>query len=484
MARKRQSKRPHAYEWLSAEDRMFLSFESDNAPMHVGAVLLFDAGPLAKRGHGVDVRRIRDYIETRLEAIPRYRQRLHPSPIDGQPVWVDDDRFEIAAHVRHVRLAKADPRALHQQVGRIVSQRLDRRRPLWELWIIDGIGGGRFALISKIHHCMVDGIAGADLLAVLLSLTAEETTSPRSRWRPRPAPSPATLLRDRAAWQIEAGRTVLNELGRIAREPSAASHYARQAASLWQAVGLGIRPAPDSPLNRPIGTNRRFAWHVGDLGRLKAVRERLGGTVNDVVLTTVAGAVRTFFRRRDPDMALEDLRALVPVNTRTAGDEHSLGNHVGAWIMPLPISERDPLRRFSRVRNVTAALKGAKDAFDAQLVSETGSTLIGMSVRLLEWLRPFNLVVTNVPGPPVPLYLLGARLQHVYPLVPLFPNQGLGVAVLSYAGQLCWGFNADCHVVPDLDAFASALDDAFVELVAASGAEAARATSEHQRASG
>jgi WS/DGAT/MGAT family acyltransferase len=485
MAPQRQAKWPHAYEWLSAEDRMFLSFETDTAPMHVGAVLLFDAGPLAKKGHGVDVRRIRDHIETRLAAIPRYRQRLHASPIDGQPVWVDDDRFEISAHVRHVRLAKAEPRALHQQVGRIVSQRLDRRRPLWELWIVDGLGGGRFAMISKIHHCVVDGVAGADLLAALLSLTAEETTSRRARWRPRPAPSPATLLRDRAAWQVEAGRNVLAELGRVVRDRRAAAHYARQASALWQAVGLGIRPAPDSPLNRPIGTNRRFEWHVADLAQLKAVRQRLGGTVNDVVLATVAGALRTFLRRRDPDMSLADLRALVPVSTRTAGDAHALGNHVGAWIMPLPVSEHDPLRRFSLVREITASLKGAKDAFGAQLLSEGGSTLLGMSVRLLEWLRPFNLVVTNVPGPPVPLYLLGAQLRHAYPLVPLFPHQGLGVAVLSYAGQLCWGFNADCHVVPDLDAFAGALDDSFAELVAASGAApGAHSAPEHRQASG
>jgi WS/DGAT/MGAT family acyltransferase len=474
MARKTQSRRPHAYEWLSAEDRMFLSFERANTHMHVGAVLLFDAGSLTRRGHGVDVRRIRDYIESRLPAIPRYRQRLHPSPIDGQPVWVDDDRFAIAAHVRHVRLAKPDPRALDRQIGRIVSQRLDRNRPLWETWIVDGLGDGQFAIISKIHHCMVDGVAGADLLAVLLSPTADEAFSRSSRWKPRPAPSAAALLRDRAAWQLETGRALLRELGRAARDPSAAAGWARQATSLWQAVGLGIRPAPDTPLNRTIGSNRRFAWHVADLDHVKAVRERLGGTVNDVVLTTVAGAVRRFLQLRDPDLPLADLRALVPVNTRTAGEAHALGNHVGAWLLPLPVSERDPLRRFARVRDITGALKGAREAFGARLLSETGGTVLGMSVRLLEWLRPFNLVITNVPGPPVPLYLLGARLRHVYPLVPLFPNQGLGVAVLSYAGQLCWGFNADCHIVPDLDAFAAALDDAFAELVAASGDGAER----------
>ena len=465
-----------AYEWLSAEDRMFLRFERPNTHMHVGAALLFDAGPLRTRGNTVDVRRIRAYIESRLHAIPRYRQRLHASPIDGQPVWVDDDRFEIAEHVRHVRLGTPrDSGALHEQIGRIVSQRLDRTRPLWETWIVDGVGWDQFAIVSKIHHCMVDGIAGADLLAALLSPTPQRTFPRPARWQPRPAPPSTVLLRDRAAWQLDMSRAIVGELGRVARRPAEVAEWTRWGRSLWQALGLGLRPAPDSPLNRPIAANRRFAWQVVDLADVKAVRDRLGGTVNDVVLATVAGAVRRFLRRRDPDAPLADLRALVPVSTRSAADARTLGNHVGAWLVPLPVSEADPLRRFGRVRETTDSLKAAREAFGARFLTETGSALLGLSVRMLEWMHPFNLVVTNVPGPPIPLYLLGARLRHAFPLVPLFPGQGLGVAVLSYAGQLCWGVNADCHVAPDVDGFAEALGVAFDELRSAAGTAPQRA---------
>jgi WS/DGAT/MGAT family acyltransferase len=283
------------------------------------------------------------------------------------------------------------------------------------------------------------------------------------------------LLRDRAVWQLDASRTVLGELGHVVRRPSDAVKWTIQARSLWQAVGLGLRPAPDSPLNRPIAASRRFAWQVVDLADVAAVRERLGGTVNDVVLTTVAGAVRRFLRGRDPDPALLDLRALVPVSTRSPADAHSLGNHVGAWLVPLPISEADPLRRFARIHKTTQSLKGAREAFGARLLTEAGSTMLGLSVRMLEWIHPFNLVITNVPGPPIPLYLLGARLRHAFPLVPLFPSQGLGVAVLSYANQLCWGVNADCHVVPDVEAFGEALGAAFDELRSAGGVAPRRA---------
>jgi hypothetical protein len=185
--------------------------------------------------------------------------------------------------------------------------------------------------------------------------------------------------------------------------------------------------------------------------------------------------LRRFLRRRDPDAPLADMRVLVPVSTRSADDARTLGNHVGAWLVPLPVSEVDPLRCFKRIRETTASLKGAKEAFGAQFLTETGSALLGMSVRMLEWIRPFNLVITNVPGPPVPLYLLGARLRHAFPLVPLFPSQGLGIAVLSYAGQLCWGLNADCHIAPDVDAFPEALAAAFDELRGACGTARQRA---------
>jgi WS/DGAT/MGAT family acyltransferase len=454
-----------AYEWLSGEDRMFLTFERPNAQMHIGALMLFEGRPLLNSSGGADMRRLRQHVAGHLPAIPRYRQRLLHAPGDGAPVWIDDADFHIGAHVRHVRLKRpADLRALQRVASHILSQPLDRSRPLWEMWVVDGLADGRLAIINKTHHCMVDGIAGADLLTILLSPVASGTVERPPHWLPRPAPSPSMLMRDRLAREASAARAAAAEVWRIARNPSRAGKFTRYAAGIWQALGLGVRPAPDSPLNRPIGPHRRFAWFSVDLRDVKEVKNQLGATVNDVVLATVAGALRRFLLRRDPDSRLCDLRVLIPVNTRSAAESSAMGNHVAAWLMHLPVGEPQPLRRLAQIRSTTAALKGANDVLGAELLTGAGSSLLGWGARLLERLRPFNLVVTNVPGPPLPLYLLGARLQHVYPLVPLFPNQGLGVAVFSYADTLCWGLNADCHVVPDIDALAEAVGDAFREL--------------------
>ncbi len=444
---------------------MFLMCERPNAHMHVGATLLFEGGPLLMRAGGVDVRRLRQYIGARLGAIPRYRQRLHPSPPDGQPVWVDDAHFDLAAHVRHVRLGRpGDARALRRLVGRMFSEPLDRGRPLWEMWVVDGLPDGRFAVVNKMHHCMVDGVAGADLLSILLTPTPIDTIPHAPRWVPRPVPTPLALLRDRVARRGKTARAAAREFWQVLRHPGQGAAWTRYAGALWQTLGLGLRPAPESPFNRRIGPHRRFAWLSVDLREVKQIKNQLGGTVNDVVLATVAGGLHRFLKQRDSDGTPPDLRALVPVSTRTSGEPCAMGNHVAAWLMPLPVAEPEPLQRLARVRTLTTALKGANDMLGAELLSAAGSTLLGLGVRLVERMRPFNLVVTNVPGPPLPLYLLGARLQRVYPLVPLFPNQGLGVAVFSYADTLSWGLNADCHVVPDLDALACAVGAAFNEL--------------------
>ena len=458
---------PPAYEWLSAEDRMFLRFEGPNAHMHVGAMLSFAGRGLVRRSGEVDLRRVRQHIAANLHAIPRYRQRLHSAPGDGAPIWVDDAGFDLAAHVRHVRLAPpGDETALHRLVSRLLSQRLDRSRPLWEMWVVDGLAGGRFAIVSKTHHCMVDGIAGADLLPLLLSPMEGGAIQRAPHWAPRPAPSASQLVRDRIARQAQAGRAAASEVWRVARQPGVLGAWSRSAAGFWKAFGLGARPAPDSPINRPIGPHRRFAWFAVEFDAVKQIKNQLGGTVNDVVLATVAGGLRRFLLQRAPDEQPVDLRALVPVSTRAAGEPSALGNHVAAWIMPLPVAEALPQERLARVRASTAALRGAHGGVGAEMLTGAGSRLLGLAVRLVERLRPFNLVITNVPGPPMPLYLLGAQLESVYPLVPLFPNQGLGVAVFSYAGSLGWGFNADCHVVPDVDALVDATRAAFAELAA------------------
>jgi WS/DGAT/MGAT family acyltransferase len=449
---------------------MFLLCERRDVHMHVAATLVFDAG--GGRGGPVDAGRIARYVESRLDLVPRYRQRLRTTPVTGNPVWIDDDRFDIAFHVRHVPLSPpGDEAALKTLASHVISTPLDRSRPLWRLWIVTGLDGNRFAMVVKMHHCMVDGIAGADLLAVMLAPSPSTTFEEAGPFTPRRAPARWQLLRDalweRAQWPLAAAR----EARRLVAGDGA-SQWLSYGRGLWEMVGAAVWPAPASPLNRPIGRHRRFDWTVLPLEDVQAVRARLGGTVNDVALTTVAGMLRRFLLERHPDSELPDLRVMVPVNVRGGGERHLLGNHVSAWLMMLPVHEADPARRHTAVRAATAALKGSRQHLGGQVVTSAGSTLLSLGLRVVERLRPFNLLVTNVPGPRESLYLLGSRLRRVYPEAPLFPSQGLGVALFSYADTLCLGFHADCHVVPDTERLIGAAHAAFAELRALAGLSA------------
>jgi WS/DGAT/MGAT family acyltransferase len=351
-----------------------------------------------------------------------------------------------------------------------MSQQLDRGKPLWEAWVVEGLENGRFALIMKSHHCMTDGIAAVDLATVLLSVTPETTIEEAPRWTPRPAPSGAELLRD--------------ELWRLGRMPIDAAWIARRAIGarrevtrairdgiepVFEVVRAGLRRAADTPLNRPIGPHRRIDWRALDMPRVKEVKNRLGGTVNDVALATVAGALRRFLHRRRVPLGGIDFRIVVPVSVRGADERNQMNNRASAWILSLPIDERDPRRRYARVRETTEHMKRTRQARGAQILGElaelAGSlTFLHLGIRLMQLVNPYNLIVTNVPGPPVPLYLLGARLVAGYPMVPLFENQGLGVAITSYDDTLAWGFNGDWDLVPDLHHFAADVVTSFEEL--------------------
>ena len=475
----------YAYDRLSVVDNSFLAIEDPNSHQHVGAVMLFDTGPLRHPEGGIDIDRVRAYVDARLHLIPRYRQRLAPVPLGTRLVWVDDDHFNIHYHVRHTSLPRpGDERQLKRLAARIVSQQLDRAKPLWEMWIVEGLADGRFALLAKTHHCMIDGISGADLMAVLLSPTADDAIPHAPTWIPRPAPSQFALLRDE--W-IRRLREPLDALGGAPCALTAPATLAARALESVRAVietlGATMRPASPTPFNRAIGPHRRFDWTVMDLAAVKAVKDRLGGTVNDVVLATVAGALRRFFERRRINADLLDIRANVPVSLRTAAEHGALGNRIALWMTDLPVSEPDPLRRLEAVRATTARLKRSKQAMGAEVlaaVSEwTSSTLLATAVQLATRSRPFNLVVTNVPGPQIPLYLLGAPLRECFPMVNLLVNQGLGVALFSYAGRLCWGCIVDWDLVPDLHDLIGDLEASFAELedVAALVSLASRATS-------
>ena len=478
------------YDRLSAMDSSFLAFENQSSLMHVAATVVLEPGPLATPGGGIDIERIRAYIASRLHWIPRYRQRLAWVPIENHPVWVDDNCFNIDYHVRHTALPRpGDEQQLKRLSGRIKSQQLDRGKPLWEIYVAEGLNDGRFAMVSKTHHCMIDGVSGVDILSILLDPAPDSTIEEPPPYIPRPIPSQLTLLRDeavrRARMPLDLIRGVRHALEEV---DEARSELEVRLAALRQLLGAGLSTASDTPLNKPIGPHRRFDWLALDLKEVKEVKNRLGGTVNDVVLATVAGAVQRFLEGRRVNVDTLDFRAMVPVSVRSAEERGTLGNRVSGWITELPIAERDPRKRLARVRELTGNLKESQQALGAELLAQvtewTGSTLLSLAVRLAFRARPFNLVVTNVPGPQVPLYFLGARMLEIYPMVPLFVNQGLGVALFSYAGKLCWGMNADWDLVPDLADFVAAVRTSFRELyeaaqaipIRAAGAEKARRT--------
>jgi WS/DGAT/MGAT family acyltransferase len=480
------------YEALSAQDSSFVWFEHRPTHMHVAALAIVERGPLRTPDGGIDAPRLARYVESRLGALPHYRQKLAFAPVSGRAVWVDDEHFDLAYHVRHTALPQ--PRRaeeLKQLVGRVLSQPLDRDRPLWELWIIEGLAHDRFALLMKVHHCMVDGVAGVSLLSLLMRSEPDDSIADTEAWFPRPQPSPLRLGLDELASRAQMPLALARELWSAVREPQRALRSVRaRTAAVGDALRAGLRLPSATALNLPIGPHRRVEWMELDLAEIKALRRKLGGTLNDVVLTIVAGATGRFLARRHESLARLDYRVVVPVNMRAPDGEPALSNRVSAFFLSLPVHERDPLARFEAVRAETARAKSSHAAegidFFTQMVERSGSTwLNALGVRLAARVQPYNQIVSNVPGPQEPLYVLGARLEALYPLPPLFERQGLGTAVLSYDGKLCWGLVADRDSVPDLAALPRDVEAAYAELRdAAFGAPPrSRAAAEKRRTS-
>ena len=469
------------YEPLGAQDAAFLAAEGPNTPMHVAAVFVAEPGPLRTSDAGIDVERVRAYIASRLHLIPRYRQRIAWTPIRRTPVWVDDEHFSIAYHVRHTSLSRpGSPEQLKALTARITEQRLDRARPLWELWVVEGLDGGNsYATISKVHHCMIDGTAGAELMTVLMSPTPDEGIPESPPYVPRPAPRARELMlaeaQRLARGPLDSFRRVRSLLGDT--DPAQQLGSALRGAA--QFIGQGMVNASETPLNQRIGPHRRFDYFSQDLAMVKAVKQKLGGTVNDLVLATVAGGVRRFLQSRRIDLSEILFRASAPVSMRSEAEKGQLGNRVSAWIVPLPVAEPDPLRRLEQVREATSALKESQGALGADLLSAvtewTGTTLLSLGTQLQGIARPHNMIVTNVPGPQMPLYMVGSRLRESYPIVPLFQKQALGIALFSYDGRLNWGLNADPAHVPDLADLRRGLEESFRELAEAAGPVPARA---------
>ncbi len=462
----------YAYsERLSALDATFLAIETASVHMHVGTVGIFDGKPLRTADGGLDVERLRALSEPALRRNARFRQRLERIPLSGHPVWVDDPRFNIDYHLRHTSLPEpGDLRQLKRLAGRIFSQKLDPERPLWEMWFVEGLDDGRFAVITKIHHCMIDGVAGVDLLAAFMQRSPDDPIeTPTGRWLARPSPTPLGLLgRELARRATLPWRAVEAGLRGLAAPLETLSEAREALEAVVEALSSGLATASPTPLNVAVGPHRRFDWTRMDLGAVKAVKKQLGGKVNDVVLALVSGALRTFLERRGVDPAGLDVRAMLPVDIRSADQHGKLGNRICFLMAPLPVGEKDPASRMARVIETTRQLKASRTVRGTELVEEisdwTSGTLFAGLSQLTARTRSYNLVVTNVPGPQFPVYMAGAHMEEIYPLVPLFSNQALGIAVFSYDGGLFWGFHGDWEALPDLHDLVDGVQREFAKL--------------------
>ena len=450
------------YERLSARDNLFLVAEEPTNPMHVAALQILELDCLGTATGGLDIDRYTQWLESNLQRIPRFRQKLKEPPFGGRPVWIDDDHFNLDYHVRHVRLPRPGGKEqLRREASRIVELPLERSRPLWEMWLIEGLEGGEhFAVLSKFHHCMLDGSAGAELATVLASPDSEASSPRREHYQPKPAPSSFELLRD--VWSDRIAAPLRGVKRGFALRGDALERFG----ALRELATDAMHRSSATPLNGQQSTHRNVDWLSMPLTKLREVKRALSCSLNDLVLAIVTGAMRRYLIARQIDPSQIDFRAATPVNMRTEAERGQLGNFVSSWIVPLPVGECDVAARLEEICKCTFNLKESRAALGID-------TLLGISQWLPETVvalgaraaaGPVNMIVTNVPGPQVPLYQLGSKLLGIYPLVPCFPRSGLGVAVFSYDGQLCWGLNADPELVPDLSMFSAMLEDSLAEL--------------------
>ena len=467
------------FEPLSHLDASFLALETPTTHMHVAGVAIFEAGPLSRPDGGIDIERIKAHIHGKLQYIPRYRQRLAFVPAINRPVWVDDDHFNFEYHVRHTSLPHPGrDDQLKLLAGRIVSQQLDRAKPLWELWVVEGLRENRFAVIAKIHHCMIDGVSGVDLTTILLNVVPTESVEQAPQWTPRPVPNNSQLVVAEAARVARRTVDTLTSLPAMrSRGLEVAKTIGGRAIAAYASLRSGwLTTASRTPLNPDLGPNRRFDWTETTLEEVKEIKRSLGGSVNDIVLAIVAGAIRRFLvEDRGFDIADTEFRVMNPVSTRSADQRGALGNQVAMWLVQLPINEPDPVARLRAIKGETSRLKSTNQALGASTLVElsrgTPLTLISIANRVVgPMIRPFNLTVTNVPGPQFPMYLLESKMMANYPIVPLWSQHGLGLAVFSYDGRLQWGIHADFDAVPDTERVAGAVQTATSELLAAARA--------------
>jgi WS/DGAT/MGAT family acyltransferase len=465
---------------LSPLDVSFLYFEEPTTPMHVGGVQVFQAP-----ASGFDHDRLIELISQRIAFVPRYRQRIRWVPARlANPVWVDDEDFDVSYHVRRSALPRpGDDTQLAELVARVQSRPLDRSRPLWEMYLVEGLSGDRFAIITKTHHAMVDGMGAVEIGQVILDTSPEPRDRPTDTWRPAPEPSMVELVAGAVAEAVRRPTAAVDTVrGGLTEVRHTAGRVAGALGGLLAAATSAARPAPGSPLNVEIGEHRRYAMVALDLDDHRRIRKAHGGpdlelTVNDVVLATVAGALRAWLLTRGEKVVpATSVRALVPVSVRAQPEGSEVaatagGNRVSSYLVDLPVGEPSAVMRLHQVSYRMQAHKETGQAVGAEALAGLAGfappTLHALGARVASGLakRWFNTVVTNVPGPQQPLYAGDARMLAAYPVVPLAKGQALSIGLTSYDGGVYYGLNADRDAMPDVDVLAQSLEDALAELL-------------------
>ncbi|MCU1460373.1 MAG: Acyltransferase [Acidimicrobiales bacterium] len=460
---------------MSPLDASFLHIEDDNSHMHIASVAVFE-------GPAPAYRELVDMIAGKLPLVPRYRQKVKFVPLNvGRPVWVDDPHFNIEYHVRHTALpAPGAADQLRNLVGRVMSQQLDRSKPLWEVWMIEGLEDGHFALASKTHHAMVDGIAGTDLLAVVLDTEPEpERRSVNDSWEAGDAPSDVRLVADALTDLVVRPYEQIRALRAAARRPRELVGTLRTLVrGFGSAAGVVRASTSGEALNGPIGPHRRWDWARATLADVKAVRAGLGGTVNDVVLAAITRGFRDLLLSRGEIVLGRTVRTMVPVSVRSQGERGTYNNRVSAMFADLPVGIDDAAERLASIRAQMDGLKESQQAVAGEVLTSLSGfappMLLALGGRLMSRVnqRNINTVTTNVPGPQFPLYAVGRRMLEAYPFVPIMGSVRIGIAIFSYCGQLNFGITGDWETVPDLHVLANGIEEGVIELCKAAAVAA------------
>jgi diacylglycerol O-acyltransferase len=451
---------------MSPLDASFLHIEDDVSHMHIASVAIFE-GPAPPYDDIVAM------VRGKLPLVPRYRQLVHFVPLQlGRPVWVDDPHFNIEYHIRHTALPPPGSEDdLRRLVGRVMSQQLDRSKPLWELWMVEGLDAGRWAVLSKTHHCMVDGVSGTDLLTVVMDDSPQPSAPVPDDWQPEAPPSSANLavraVLDTTLSPYEQFRAFR---ARMRAPRQFAGQLGDAARGLRSMAGL-VRPTPPSSLNGPIGPHRRYAWASTTLDDIKKVRKGLGGTVNDVVLTAITKGFRDLLLSREESVEDRVVRTLVPVSVRTPGERGTYDNKVSAMFASLPVGIAEPAARLEAIRVQMDGLKESKQAVAGERLTRLGGfappMLLTLGTRVFSRVpqRNINTVTTNVPGPQTPLYAAGRQMLRAFPYVPLAGSVRVGVAIFSYLGEVNFGVTGDYDTAPDIDVLCRGIESGMQELV-------------------